>query len=183
MGRCMHTYTHSGGTWAHAKNDIYVFKHTHTHTHTHGRSMLLDVLMLAECDYFVGTLSSQMSRLALVLMSQRLGGIPPFVSVEGVLVVAFFCCRCSQMSRWCSCPGVLAVGVEWQFLPLVHVEGVRGRERECLPARTCTYVRACVCVCACVRRLLPFKVWSICTHPACVCTAVNRWSCAFGVSL
>eukprot|EP00802_Teleaulax_amphioxeia_P018286 Tamp_18477.p1 GENE.Tamp_18477~~Tamp_18477.p1 ORF type:complete len:143 (-),score=27.53 Tamp_18477:429-857(-) len=47
-------------------------------------SMLLDVLMLAECDYFVGTLSSQMSRLALVLMSQRLGGIPPFVSVEGM---------------------------------------------------------------------------------------------------
>ena len=53
--------------------------------------MLLDVLMLAECDYFVGTLSSQMSRLALALMSQRLGGIPPFVSVEGVpFILVFF---------------------------------------------------------------------------------------------
>jgi hypothetical protein len=47
-------------------------------------SMLLDLLILADCDYFVGTLSSQMSRLALGLMAHRLGGLPPYVSVEGM---------------------------------------------------------------------------------------------------
>ena len=45
-------------------------------------SMLLDLLLLRECDAFVGTLSSQMSRLALSLMAHRIGVIPPFVSVE-----------------------------------------------------------------------------------------------------
>ena len=45
-------------------------------------SMLLDLLLLADCDFLVGTLSSQMSRLALALMTLRLGGVPPFVSVE-----------------------------------------------------------------------------------------------------
>jgi hypothetical protein len=46
-------------------------------------SMLLDLHLLADCSYLVGTLSSQMSRLALALIAQRLGGPPPFVSVEG----------------------------------------------------------------------------------------------------
>ena len=38
-------------------------------------SMLLDLLLLADCDFLVGTLSSQMSRLALALMTLRLGGV------------------------------------------------------------------------------------------------------------
>jgi hypothetical protein len=51
--------------------------------------MLVDLQLLAECDYFVGTLSSQMSRLALALISQRLGRVPPYVSVEGM---SWGCC-------------------------------------------------------------------------------------------
>ncbi|KAJ1472083.1 hypothetical protein T484DRAFT_1915304 [Baffinella frigidus] len=47
-------------------------------------SMLLDLLLLAECDMLVGTLSSQMSRLALSLMAIRRGSMPPFDSVDGL---------------------------------------------------------------------------------------------------
>jgi hypothetical protein len=43
---------------------------------------LIDMLLLASCDSFVGSLDSQMSRVALMLMSARLGRIPHFASVN-----------------------------------------------------------------------------------------------------
>jgi len=86
--------------------------------------MLLDVLLLGDCDYFVGTLSSQMSRLALALISQRLGGLPPFFSVEG----------------WC-------VNVNVNVCVRVRVRVcVRARAR----ARARARVRLCTCACTCV---------------------------------
>ena len=47
-------------------------------------SMLLDLLLLAECDALVGTLSSQMSRAALSLAALRRGALPPFESIDGL---------------------------------------------------------------------------------------------------
>jgi hypothetical protein len=43
---------------------------------------LIDIMLLASCDAFVGSLDSQMSRVALMLMSARLGRVPPFASVN-----------------------------------------------------------------------------------------------------
>lgn len=45
-------------------------------------SALLDLFLLAECDYFVGSFHSQYSRLALSLMAAKKGYIPPFSSVH-----------------------------------------------------------------------------------------------------
>ena len=44
---------------------------------------LVDLLLLSECHLFVGGFASQLSRLALSLMSSRLGHVPPFISVDG----------------------------------------------------------------------------------------------------
>jgi hypothetical protein len=43
---------------------------------------LIDMLLLASCDSFVGSLDSQMSRVALMLMAARLGRVPQFASVN-----------------------------------------------------------------------------------------------------
>ena len=43
---------------------------------------LIDILLLSSCDSFVGSLDSQMSRVALMLMAVRLGRVPPFASVN-----------------------------------------------------------------------------------------------------
>jgi len=43
---------------------------------------LIDIMLLASCDSFVGSLDSQMSRVALMLMAVRLGRVPQFASVN-----------------------------------------------------------------------------------------------------
>jgi len=43
---------------------------------------LVDIMLLASCDSFVGSLDSQMSRVALMLMAVRLGRVPQFASVN-----------------------------------------------------------------------------------------------------
>ena len=45
-------------------------------------STLVDILLLASCDSFVGSLDSQMSRVALMLMAVRLGRVPQYASVN-----------------------------------------------------------------------------------------------------
>ena len=45
-------------------------------------SALTDTLLLAECDYLVLSLSSTMSRMALLLAAARQKRLPPFVSVR-----------------------------------------------------------------------------------------------------
>jgi hypothetical protein len=44
-------------------------------------SAVLDMLMLAECDYFIGTFSSHFSMSALEISSYNKGYIPPYVSL------------------------------------------------------------------------------------------------------
>ena len=45
-------------------------------------SIVLDMLLLAECSYLVGNLESGVSRIVLLLMTSRLGYVPPFLSVH-----------------------------------------------------------------------------------------------------
>jgi len=44
-------------------------------------SALLDMLMLADCDYFIGTFSSHFSMSAFELSAYAKGHVPPYVSV------------------------------------------------------------------------------------------------------
>ena len=42
--------------------------------------IVLDLMLLAECRYLVGNLESALARAALLLMTSRLGYVPPFIS-------------------------------------------------------------------------------------------------------
>ena len=52
-------------------------------------SAVLDMLMLAECDYLIGTFSSHFSMSALEISSYNKGYVPPYVSAWSCLL------RCS----------------------------------------------------------------------------------------
>jgi hypothetical protein len=57
-------------------------------------SALLDMLMLAECDYFIGTFSSHFSMSALELSTFKKGNVPPYVSGTAYhCQAAFFSCH------------------------------------------------------------------------------------------
>ena len=45
-------------------------------------SALLDMLMLAECDYFIGTFSSHFSMSAFEISAYNKGQVPPYVSFK-----------------------------------------------------------------------------------------------------
>ena len=69
------------------KNQIEYRKNLWDGSNDHGfgilKSSLMDLLLLAECDYLVLHNLSNMSRLALELAAARLQRVPPFISVDG----------------------------------------------------------------------------------------------------
>ena len=90
-------------------------------------SMLLDLLLLAECDALVGTLSSQMSRAALSLAALRRGALPPFESIDGL---PWGCCTWAGEALNTSDPAAFAAS-PWRDPPAARVRKlpVRGCDR------------------------------------------------------
>ena len=48
---------------------------------------LLDLILMSECDAFVGKFTSNMDRIAFALMTSRINGMAPYVSLD---------------SKWCA---------------------------------------------------------------------------------
>jgi len=49
----------------------------------HEQAGLLDLLLLRDCDYFIGQFSSAMSLMALELSAAQKGYIPPYIGLDG----------------------------------------------------------------------------------------------------
>jgi len=66
----------------------------------------MDIELMSNCDYFVGTLSSTLGRAAFEIMTARLGHAPPFVSLDrhGWFYAQGGCTE-SGSSRGCSAAG------------------------------------------------------------------------------
>ncbi|KAJ1490043.1 hypothetical protein T484DRAFT_1936029 [Baffinella frigidus] len=69
------------------------------------RATLLDMLLLAEADALVGHMTSNLSRIALMVMAARRKKVPPFASVDGPWCRHWqACCNTTSDGRSSICP-------------------------------------------------------------------------------
>ena len=67
-------------------------------------SALTDTLLLAQCDFLVLSLSSTMSRMALLLAAARLRRVPPFISTDAPMCQHWrMCCDLDERGKSTAC--------------------------------------------------------------------------------